>query len=97
MAVAASTRTAPPTPARGAPNPRPTPDLAPTSRPHATTPAPKPQPPHPAAPPPPTAPHTQIQMRNDEQCKVLCRIESLSEKQAKAFKDKIFDDYKVNM
>eukprot|EP00877_Chromochloris_zofingiensis_P001992 jgi/Chrzof1/11794/Cz06g10110.t1 len=39
----------------------------------------------------------QLQMRVDEQCKVLCRIESLSSAQAKAFKDKIDDDYKVNM
>jgi transmembrane 9 superfamily protein 2/4 len=36
-------------------------------------------------------------MRNDEQCKVLCRIESLTSKQSKAFADKIEDDYKVNM
>ncbi|KAF8064568.1 TMN7 [Scenedesmus sp. PABB004] len=39
----------------------------------------------------------QIQMRVDEQCKVLCRIESLSEAQADAFVEKIDDDYKVNM
>jgi hypothetical protein len=36
-------------------------------------------------------------MRVNEQCKVLCRIESLSAAQTKAFKDKIDDDYKVNM
>lgn len=36
-------------------------------------------------------------MRNDEQCKVLCRIESLTAAQAKAFSSKIADDYKVNM
>lgn len=36
-------------------------------------------------------------MRNDEQCKVLCRIEALSAAQAKAFSGKIEDDYKVNM
>ena len=36
-------------------------------------------------------------MRVDEQCKVLCRIESLSAAQAKAFTEKISDDYKVNM
>lgn len=36
-------------------------------------------------------------MRVDEQCKVLCRIESLSEAQADAFIAKIDDDYKVNM
>jgi hypothetical protein len=39
----------------------------------------------------------QLQMRVDEQCKVLCRIESLTAEQAKAFKDKIEDDYKVFM
>lgn len=39
----------------------------------------------------------QIFMRQDEQCKVLCRIDSLSKAQAKAFTDKISDDYKVNM
>lgn len=55
-----------------------------------------PSPPHPACPPGPgTA--AQIQMRVDEQCKVLCRIESLTAAQAKAFKSKIEDDYKVNM
>lgn len=36
-------------------------------------------------------------MRVDEQCKVLCRIESLSAGQAKAFRGKIEDDYRVNM
>lgn len=39
----------------------------------------------------------QIQMRVDEQCKVLCRIEALTEAQADAFIAKIDDDYKVNM
>jgi hypothetical protein len=39
----------------------------------------------------------QFYMRTDEQCKVLCRIESLSAVQSKAFKEKIADDYKVNM
>ncbi|GLI64024.1 hypothetical protein VaNZ11_007185 [Volvox africanus] len=39
----------------------------------------------------------QIQMRVDEQCKVLCRIESLSSAQAKAFRAKVEDDYRVNM
>jgi transmembrane 9 superfamily protein 2/4 len=36
-------------------------------------------------------------MRVDEQCQVLCRIESLSSAQVKAFKTKIEDDYRVNM
>ena len=36
-------------------------------------------------------------MRVDEQCKVLCRIEKLSAAQAAAFRQKIEDDYKVNM
>jgi FlaA1/EpsC-like NDP-sugar epimerase len=39
----------------------------------------------------------QIHMRMDKQCKVLCRIESLSEAQADAFIAKVDDDYKVNM
>jgi len=39
----------------------------------------------------------QIQMRVDEQCKVLCRIDALSGAQTKAFKAKIEDDYRVNM
>ncbi|KAI8477092.1 MAG: hypothetical protein J3K34DRAFT_170756 [Monoraphidium minutum] len=39
----------------------------------------------------------QLFMREDEQCKVLCRIDKLSKAQAKAFTDKIADDYKVNM
>lgn len=36
-------------------------------------------------------------MRVDEQCKVLCRIPALSGSQSKAFKQKIRDDYRVNM
>jgi transmembrane 9 superfamily protein 2/4 len=39
----------------------------------------------------------QIFIRVDEQCKVLCKIDSLSANQAKAFKGKIEDDYKVLM
>ena len=39
----------------------------------------------------------QIQMRVDEQCKVLCRIERLTEGQSKALKEKIDDDYKAHM
>lgn len=39
----------------------------------------------------------QIQMRVDEQCKVLCRITALTTAQAKAFRTKIDDDYRVNM
>ncbi|GBF92602.1 hypothetical protein Rsub_05216 [Raphidocelis subcapitata] len=38
-----------------------------------------------------------FQMRNDEMCKVLCRIEKLSADQTKAFSTRIEDDYKVNM
>ncbi|WIA17971.1 hypothetical protein OEZ85_009460 [Tetradesmus obliquus] len=38
-----------------------------------------------------------IRMLEDEQCKVLCRIEALSEAQARAFRLKIDDEYKVNM
>lgn len=39
----------------------------------------------------------QLKIRVDEQCKVLCRIESLSQPQVKAFKTKIEDEYRVNM
>jgi transmembrane 9 superfamily protein 2/4 len=39
----------------------------------------------------------QLAARSDEQCRVLCRIESLTRAQAKAFRDKVDDDYKVNM
>jgi transmembrane 9 superfamily protein 2/4 len=39
----------------------------------------------------------QIQMRVDEQCKVLCRITALTTAQAKAFRTKVDDDYRVNM
>ena len=39
----------------------------------------------------------QIFIRMDEQCKVLCKIDSLSANQAKAFKGKIEDEYKVLM
>ena len=39
----------------------------------------------------------QIQMRVDEQCKVLCRIESMNAAMTKAFRLKIEDDYRVNM
>lgn len=38
-----------------------------------------------------------IRMLEDEQCNVLCRIEALSEAQARAFRLKIDDEYKVNM
>ena len=39
----------------------------------------------------------QIFLRVDEQCKVLCRIDSLKENQAKAFKVKVEDEYRVLM
>lgn len=38
-----------------------------------------------------------LQMRVDEQCKVLCRIMALTTAQAKAFRSRIEDDYRVNM
>ncbi|KAF9662744.1 hypothetical protein SADUNF_Sadunf18G0086100 [Salix dunnii] len=37
-----------------------------------------------------------FQMREPQQCKILCRI-TLNEKTAKEFKEKIDDDYRVNM
>lgn len=36
-------------------------------------------------------------MGADEQCKVLCRVESLTEAQAQAFKVRIEEEYRVNM
>ena len=39
----------------------------------------------------------QIEIRVDQQCKVLCRMESLSKVQADAFASKIADEYRVNM
>lgn len=39
----------------------------------------------------------QIFIRVDEQCKVLCKIDSVTANQAKAFKGKIEDEYKVLM
>jgi hypothetical protein len=48
-------------------------------------------------PAPPPLSGMQINMRVDEQCKVLCRIEALTEEQADAFEEKIADDYKVNL
>lgn len=43
-----------------------------------------------------TSPY-QIQMAYDEQCKVLCRLEKLGEKEVEAFVKKIKDEYRVNM
>lgn len=40
---------------------------------------------------------TQIYIRMDEQCKTLCKIDSLTANQAKAFKGKIEDEYRVLM
>ncbi len=39
----------------------------------------------------------QISIRVDEQCKVLCKIDSLTANQGKAFLAKIEDDYRVMM
>ena len=39
----------------------------------------------------------QLAMGVDEQCKVLCRIPSLSAEEAKAFKTRIEEEYRVNM
>eukprot|EP01024_Parvocaulis_polyphysoides_P067001 TRINITY_DN7937_c0_g1_i1.p1 TRINITY_DN7937_c0_g1~~TRINITY_DN7937_c0_g1_i1.p1 ORF type:complete len:680 (-),score=89.67 TRINITY_DN7937_c0_g1_i1:458-2362(-) len=38
-----------------------------------------------------------IQMLDDESCKIQCRIDQLSEAQAKQFQSKIEDEYRVNM
>ena len=39
----------------------------------------------------------QIEIRVDQQCKFLCRINALSSSQAEAFGSKIEDEYRVNM
>ena len=39
----------------------------------------------------------QIQMRLDEQCKVVCKVNSLTEEQVKKMKDSVEDEYRVNM
>ncbi len=39
----------------------------------------------------------QFQMKEDKSCVFVCRHEKLSGKSAKAFKDKIEDEYRVNM
>lgn len=39
----------------------------------------------------------QLEMRLDEQCKVLCKIDALNAEQAREFQSKIEDDYRVNM
>ena len=39
----------------------------------------------------------QIQVRLDEPCKVVCKLDGLSEDQATAFKKKIDDEYRINM
>eukprot|EP00850_Spirogloea_muscicola_P016320 SM000131S26750 [mRNA] locus=s131:364739:367927:+ [translate_table: standard] len=36
-------------------------------------------------------------MENDEQCKFLCRIDKLSAEESKLFKERIDEDYRVNM
>jgi transmembrane 9 superfamily protein 2/4 len=37
------------------------------------------------------------QMRLDEPCKVVCKIDALSKDQATAFMEKIDDEYRINM
>ena len=60
--------------------------------------APRVPPPHARRRPPPhAAPLAQILIRLDEQCKYLCRIEALSSAQAKAFRGRVEEDYRVNM
>jgi transmembrane 9 superfamily protein 2/4 len=39
----------------------------------------------------------QIEIRLDEQCKVVCKIDALTPSQAKDFKSKVDDEYRVNM
>ncbi len=44
-----------------------------------------------------SSPRVQAKFRVNHHCKVLCRIGSLNKAQAKAFKSRISDDYRVNM
>jgi hypothetical protein len=39
----------------------------------------------------------QFKMKESKKCKVVCRIDKLSEKSAKVFKSRIKDEYHVNM
>lgn len=39
----------------------------------------------------------QFEMRDDKLCKIVCRKEKLSKETLKAFKEKIDNDYRVNM
>jgi hypothetical protein len=41
--------------------------------------------------------HMQFRMKVDKQCKIVCRKEKLDEKSAALFKDRIGNDYRVNM
>ena len=50
----------------------------------------RPRPAHPAA-------WAQTKFRVDQHCSIVCRIDSLSKAQDKAFRSKISDDYRVNM
>lgn len=45
----------------------------------------------------PPAPPLQTKFRQDQHCTIVCRLESLSKAQEKAFKSKIADEYRVNM
>lgn len=39
----------------------------------------------------------QFKMKEDKQCKIVCRKEKLGEKSAALFKERIENDYRVNM
>lgn len=39
----------------------------------------------------------QTKFRQDQYCTIVCRLESLTKAQEKAFKSKIGDEYRVNM
>ncbi len=54
------------------------------------------------APQQPTSPSAlpcplQTKFRQDQHCTIVCRLESLTKAQEKAFKSKIGDEYRVNM
>ena len=39
----------------------------------------------------------QMQMREDENCKTICKLDSLSKKQAKELQERIDDEYRITL
>ena len=38
-----------------------------------------------------------MQMREDENCKTICKLDSLSKKQAKELQERIDDEYRITL